>query len=215
MPQQAITVVSLQKSADKRRHHQYQSPSSTIPRFQFYSQHQPSAPADVCVSAATSSQLWQGRNKQACPWTRRQMFEDQTLMHKEPSKDPDKATSEISGEVKRRANRYRGCLLHELICASGSVWLDAQDRKALRITDGSQRLLIPTEVSCGATLLGCVLGGSRVLLQIGIALKNDTVPYEQAKLSPCGSCLFVSRDRNLGEMVELKVESFGSEVGFF
>ena len=27
-------------SRHKRRHHQYQSPSSTIPRFQFYSQHQ-------------------------------------------------------------------------------------------------------------------------------------------------------------------------------
>ena len=32
-------------------------------------------------------------------------------------------------------------------CARGLVWLDAQDRKALRITDGSQRLLMLTEVS--------------------------------------------------------------------
>ena len=95
------------------------------------------------------------------PVTHRQMFEDQTLMHKEASKDSDKATSEISGEVKpldkvaeseRQANRYRGYLLHELICTSGLVWLDAQDKKALRITDGSQRLSMPTQISMWSKL---------------------------------------------------------------
>ena len=77
-------------------------------------------------------------------------------MHKEASKDSDKATSVISGEIKlpdevaeseRQADHYRGYLLHELICASGSVWLDEQDRKALRITGGSQRLSTSKEVA--------------------------------------------------------------------
>ena len=68
-------------------------------------------------------------------------------------------TSETSVEVKplervmepeRRPETrdgYQEYLLHELICASGSAWLDERDRKALRTTDGSQRLLMPTEVS--------------------------------------------------------------------
>ena len=112
------------------------------------------------------------------------MFEDQSLIHKDASKDSDKATSEISGEAKplnkvaeseRRAatrDQYRGYLLHEPICASGLALLDARDRKALRTMDGSQRLLMPTEVS----KCGFLLGRSRVLLQIGIAFENDTVP---------------------------------------
>ena len=41
--------------------------------------------------------------------------------------------------------RYRGYLLHELICAGGSKWLDGRDRKALRLTHGPQRLLMPEE----------------------------------------------------------------------
>ena len=40
---------------------------------------------------------------------------------------------------------YEGHLLHELTCAGESRWLDASDRKALRQTPGSQRLLMPEE----------------------------------------------------------------------
>ena len=57
---------------------------------------------------------------------------------------------EMMVESERRAetrDRYRGYLLHELICASGSTWLNGRDRKALRLTHGSQRLLTPTEVT--------------------------------------------------------------------
>ena len=53
-------------------------------------------------------------------------------------------------ESERRAetrDRYRRYLLRELICASGSTWLDERDRKALRTTGGSQRLLMPTKVT--------------------------------------------------------------------
>ena len=42
-------------------------------------------------------------------------------------------------------DRYQGCLLHELICAGGSKWLDGRDRKSPRLTHGSQRLLMPEE----------------------------------------------------------------------
>ena len=40
---------------------------------------------------------------------------------------------------------YKGHLLHELICAGGSKWLDGRDRKSLRLTHGSHRLLMPEE----------------------------------------------------------------------
>ena len=45
----------------------------------------------------------------------------------------------------RPRDRYRGYLLHELICAGGSKWLDGRNRKALRLTHESQRLLMPEE----------------------------------------------------------------------
>ena len=38
---------------------------------------------------------------------------------------------------------YEGHLPHELVCTGGSRWLDASDRKAPRLTHGSQRLLMP------------------------------------------------------------------------
>ena len=54
---------------------------------------------------------------------------------------PCKARDE-AGEWRKM---YEGHLLHELICAGGSRWLDGSDRKALRLTHGSQRLLMPEE----------------------------------------------------------------------
>ena len=38
--------------------------------------------------------------------------------------------------------QYKGHLLHDLVCAGGIEWLEAGDQKALRVTHGSQRLLI-------------------------------------------------------------------------
>ena len=42
-------------------------------------------------------------------------------------------------EAGDRRKMYKGHMLHELICAGGSRWLDGSDRKALRLTHGSQQ----------------------------------------------------------------------------
>ena len=55
------------------------------------------------------------------------------------------ADSKARDEAGEWKNVYQGHLLHELMCAGGSRWLDASDRKALRLTHGSQRLLMPQE----------------------------------------------------------------------
>ena len=39
-----------------------------------------------------------------------------------------------------RMERCSGHLLHELVCAGGTKWLETEDQKALRATHGSQRL---------------------------------------------------------------------------
>ena len=46
--------------------------------------------------------------------------------------------------------RYKGHLLHELVCVSGTKWLETGDQKALRATHGSQRLLMPGKPSMWA-----------------------------------------------------------------
>ena len=51
--------------------------------------------------------------------------------------------------------RYKGHLLHELACAGGKKWLEAGDQKALRVTHGSQRLLMPGEPSVWANSPRC------------------------------------------------------------
>ena len=77
----------------------------------------------------------------------------------------EKATIEITGEAKcleegalRNARevagdwrkQFKGHLRHELSCAGEIKWLEAGDRKALRVTHGSQRLLIQGETSMWA-----------------------------------------------------------------
>ena len=44
-------------------------------------------------------------------------------------------------------DQYDGHLLHELVCAGGTKWLETRDQKALRATHGSQRLLMPGKSS--------------------------------------------------------------------
>ena len=61
--------------------------------------------------------------------------------HPKNSRAPCKARDE-AGEWRKM---YEGHLLHKLICAGGSRWLDGSDRKALRLTRGSRRFLMPEE----------------------------------------------------------------------
>ena len=50
--------------------------------------------------------------------------------------------------------QYKGHLLHELVCAGGTKWLEAGDQKAIRAKHGSQRLLMPEKNHlCGPILL--------------------------------------------------------------
>ena len=87
-------------------------------------------------------------------------------LNQEYERKTDKATIEITGEAKcleegalRKAREVAGDwrkqkkrhLLHDLICAGGIKWLEAGDRKALRVTHASQRLLMPGETSLWAT----------------------------------------------------------------
>ena len=93
-------------------------------------------------------------------------------------------------ESERRAETRDRCweyLLHEVICASGSTWLDERDRKALRTTDGSLRLL-PTEVTMWNNSSRVCVGGSRTLLQIGTAFEYNTAPSNV--VPPCYTWIY-------------------------
>ena len=47
----------------------------------------------------------------------------------------------------RKDGQYHGHLLHDLFFVGGLTWLEAQGVRALRVTRGSQGLLMPAELS--------------------------------------------------------------------
>ena len=60
-----------------------------------------------------------------------------------------------------------GHLLHELVCAGGIKRLDTGEQKALRVSRGSQRLLMPGENLCGP------------LRQAAKDSEDDELPWEK------------------------------------
>ena len=103
-----------------------------------------------------------------------------------------KATIDITGEAKcleegalgnaREAagdwrKQFQGHLLHELLCAGGIKWLEAGDRKALRVTHGSHIAAVEDVVptSKQAKLVSKLMSERMVILLVGVADCNNGV----------------------------------------
>ena len=90
--------------------------------------------AALCFFLIKKMDVKKGVSRKGQAWDHRQNFDMPGVLCK---------ARDDAGEWRKL---YKGHLLHELICAGGSKWPDGRDRKSLRLTHGSQRLLMPEEV---------------------------------------------------------------------
>ena len=85
----------------------------------------------------------------------------------------------------------KGQLLHELVCAGWKKWLEAGHQKALRVTHGSQRLLMPGEPSMWANSSRCAhvsaLPDASYHHNGPVVLQYMGTP---STVSPSGTCMF-------------------------